>query len=122
MGAREYSSSYSPSSGRPKCDIIMTCAPAFKAIWIVGNVARIRISLVILPFFNGTFRSSRSKTRLPVRFRSDIFIIDIALPLHDVWGECIAISEETQDAAGSSKTVFTIGIDKRYYSICDGFN
>ena len=39
----------SPSTGRPRCDISMTAAPASSAVRIVGSAAWMRTSLVIEP-------------------------------------------------------------------------
>src|SRR5690606_29812285 len=59
-----------PSSGRPRCDITMTRAPASSARRRVGIVAWMRVSLPTTPSFTGTLRSSRINTRLPARSRS----------------------------------------------------
>ncbi len=45
-GASENSASWTPSSGRPRCDITITRAPARRAVSIVGSAARMRASLV----------------------------------------------------------------------------
>ncbi len=71
-GASENSSLYTPSSGRPRCDMSITRAPALWAASIVGSDARMRASLVTTPFLTGTLRSSRISTRLPFRSRSVI--------------------------------------------------
>ncbi len=68
----------------------MTRAPVACAARIVGSEARIRASLVTIPFFTGTLRSSRISTRLPLRstsvmrrtrniFFSDYFEITLAI-------------------------------------------
>src|SRR6188768_2317495 len=44
-----------------------TFAPFSMASLMVGSDARMRASLVTLPSFTGTFRSSRIRTRLPRR-------------------------------------------------------
>src|SRR5579859_7842483 len=77
-GASENSSAYLPSSGRPRCDMTSTCAFALSAAWMVGSAARMRASLVTMPSFTGTFKSSRISTRFPARFKLDIFLIFIA--------------------------------------------
>src|SRR5947208_5468442 len=47
---------------------------------MVGSAARMRASLVTMPSFTGTFRSSRISTRLPARFKLDIFLMFIVVP------------------------------------------
>src|SRR4051812_21002633 len=66
-GASENSSAYTPSSGRPRCEVRNTFAPFSSASLMVGSDARMRASLVTLPSSTGTFRSSRIRTRLPRR-------------------------------------------------------
>ena len=66
-GASENSSAYTPSSGRPRCEVRNTFAPFSIASLMVGSDARMRASLVTLPSSTGTFRSSRIRTRLPRR-------------------------------------------------------
>src|ERR1700693_3516773 len=80
IGASENSSSYFPSSGRPRCDMTSTWAFALSAAWMVGSAARMRASLVTTPSFTGTFKSSRISTRFPARSKLDIFLIFIFLP------------------------------------------
>src|SRR5210317_544900 len=53
----------------------MTAAFASSAALIVGRAARMRASLVTTPSATGTFRSSRIRTRLPARSRSDILVM-----------------------------------------------
>jgi hypothetical protein len=44
----------------------MTAAPAARAIWMQGTLARMRVSSVMLPSSAcGTFKSARMKTRCP---------------------------------------------------------
>ena len=74
-GASESSGLNSPSVGRPRCEVTITAAPAFRAISIAGMEARTRVSSVIWPAsLSGTFRSARMKTRwsatLPAAIRS----------------------------------------------------
>ena len=73
-GCNEFSSEYTPSSGRPKCEVTMTLAPAFKAKLMVAMEALMRASDVTLPLLTGTFKSARIKTRLPCKFKSVILI------------------------------------------------
>ncbi|MCY1372282.1 hypothetical protein D9M69_594790 [compost metagenome] len=55
-----------PSSGRPRCDVTITAAPACRQAAIAGTEARMRVSSVIWPASScGTLRSARIKTRLP---------------------------------------------------------
>ena len=63
-GASDNSGFASPF-GRPRCAAITRLAPLAIKVLIVGSEARMRPSSVILPSFNGTFRSQRRKTRLP---------------------------------------------------------
>ena len=44
--------------------------PASSAYWIVGSDARMRVSSPITPFFSGTLKSTRTKTRRSFRCRS----------------------------------------------------
>src|SRR6056297_1986680 len=62
-GASEYCASNSPSSGRPRCDITITAAPATSAWRMVGTEALMRASEVTLPSRMGTLRSARMRTR-----------------------------------------------------------
>ena len=60
-----------PPSGRPRCDITITRAPASSAAWMRRQRradARVARDLAVLR--PGTFRSSRISTRLPRRSRS----------------------------------------------------
>ena len=52
-----------------------TRALALNAAWMVGKAARMRASLLTAPFWMGTFRSSRIRTRLSRSSRPDIFVI-----------------------------------------------
>ena len=63
-GAKESSDLTSPL-GRPRWAAITTLAPAEIKYSIVGSDALIRPSSVMTPFFNGTLRSQRRKTRFP---------------------------------------------------------
>ena len=63
-GASDNSGFASPF-GLPKCAAITKLAPFAIKVLIVGSEARMRPSSVILPSFNGTFRSQRRNTRLP---------------------------------------------------------
>src|SRR5206468_2801300 len=76
-GLSEFSSEYTPSSGRPKCEVTITLAPALSACSIVAMDAVMRASEVTLPFCTGTLRSARIRTRLPLRSRSVILITDM---------------------------------------------
>ena len=58
------------SSGRPRCDMMMTAAFSRIQCSIVGIAARIRALLVTDPSLIGTLRSSRIRTRLPAREKS----------------------------------------------------
>ncbi len=72
-GASESSGLNSPSTGRPRCDVTMTAAPASSAALIAGTDARMRVSSVIAPLSScGTLRSARIKTRLPASLPSAI--------------------------------------------------
>ena len=79
-GLSEFSSEYTPSSGRPRCEVTITFAPALRANSIVAIEAVIRASEVTLPSLTGTFKSARIKTSLPAKSRSVIFIIAMMLP------------------------------------------
>ena len=79
-GLSEFSSEYTPSSGRPRCEVTITFAPAFNANSIVAIEAVIRASEVTLPSLTGTFKSARIKTRLPAKSKSVIFIIAMMFP------------------------------------------
>ena len=73
--------------GRPKCEAITSLAPFSKQYLIVGRLAVIRVSSVIFPSFNGTLRSRRKKTVLPVISKSLIVLMpfnpcDILLTHH----------------------------------------
>ena len=52
-------------SGRPKWLSTITFAPLAASSLIVGAARSIRVASVTLPFFIGTFRSTRTSTRLP---------------------------------------------------------
>ena len=52
-------------SGRPRWATTTTRAPASASFLIVGTLARMRPSSVIVPSSRGTFRSERTRTRLP---------------------------------------------------------
>jgi len=54
-------------SGRPRWETTTTRAPELIRALSVGREARMRPSSVIFPSFNGTFRSQRTSTRLPLR-------------------------------------------------------
>src|SRR3990170_715700 len=77
-GFSEADSSYTPSSGRPRCDITITfLAPALRQCSMVGIEAVMRASEVTLPSLMGTLRSARISTRLPLRSRSVNLITDM---------------------------------------------
>ena len=57
--------------GRPRCEASTTHrAPASSACLIVGSDARMRVSSPMTPPFSGTLKSTRMKTRSPLRSRS----------------------------------------------------
>ena len=56
--------------GRPRWLASTTVAPCSSAYWIVGSDDWIRVSSPITPFLSGTLKSTRMKTRLPLRSRS----------------------------------------------------
>ncbi len=56
--------------GRSKCENTMTRAPFSASSRIVGACRSMRVASVDLPFFIGTFRSSRTNTRLPATSKS----------------------------------------------------
>ncbi|SOB58483.1 protein of unknown function [Pseudodesulfovibrio profundus] len=60
--------------------MIMTWAPRFKAVRMVGKAAISRLSLVISPSEIGTLKSSLMRTRFPAKSSFDISNITI-LPL-----------------------------------------
>lgn len=51
--------------GRPRCEATITRAPASASALTVGTTARMRPSSVMVVPSSGTFRSARTKTRLP---------------------------------------------------------
>lgn len=70
-GAREYAGAGAPS-GRPRCAVTTTRAPASASAWMVGTLDRIRPSSVMtgvspVPLSRGTFRSERTSTVRPRR-------------------------------------------------------
>src|SRR5699024_963979 len=74
-GASENSSLTSPL-GRPRCATTAIRAPVSLSFLRVGSEARIRPSSVMTLPSKGTFRSARTKTRLPRRFpKSSIVFI-----------------------------------------------
>ena len=58
----------------------MRPAPCSMAYLIVGSDARIRVSSLITPPFSGTLKSTRMKTRLPLRSTSVIDCVAMAAP------------------------------------------
>src|SRR5690606_9640565 len=56
--------------GRPRWLTRITRAPARRRCSMVGMAARMRLSSVISPSFNGTLKSTRTRTRLPFTSRS----------------------------------------------------
>src|SRR4051812_24623689 len=56
--------------GRPRWLASTTVAPASSAYRTVGSDARSRVSSPIFPSFTGTLKSTRMKTRLPLRSTS----------------------------------------------------
>ena len=52
--------------GRPRWLARITVAPWSSAYLMVGSDARMRVSSPITPFFSGTLKSTRTKTRLPL--------------------------------------------------------
>src|SRR5690606_542344 len=111
-GFSEADSSYTPSSGRPRCDISITFAPAFIACSMVGSDAWIRTSDVTLPSLTGTFKSSRISTRLPFRSRSVMRKMDIACLCSLASSGCLLIRhrcQQIQQAVGVSPFVVIPG-------------
>src|SRR5579883_2041429 len=69
--------------GRPRCEARIRRAPCSTAYRIVGSVARIRVSSVMDPASSsGTLKSTRIKTRLPVRLMSRMDNLFTGLLLH----------------------------------------
>ena len=66
--------------GRPRWEARMTPAPCSSAYLMVGSEARMRLSLVIScpPLASGTLKSTRMKTRFPLRSRSLIESLGMA--------------------------------------------
>ena len=57
-------------------------APRLMANFSVGMVSRMRVSSATAPFSSGTLKSTRMKTRLPVRSRSrmeSLVIVSVAI-------------------------------------------
>src|SRR3954452_16584958 len=69
-GRSEYLSSGAPL-GRPRCAITTTRAPASERVRMVGTLARIRPSSVMVLPSRGTFRSERTRIRLPATSPSE---------------------------------------------------
>src|SRR5215510_5109100 len=69
-------SGFGPPFGRPRWDASrMRPAPCAIAYLIVGSEARIRVSSLITPPLSGTLKSTRMKTRLPLRSTSLIVCV-----------------------------------------------
>jgi hypothetical protein len=71
------SASFTLPLGRPRWLARMTEAPRSSRWMIVGRLARIRVSSVILPSSSGTLRSARRKTRFPVTSTSRTVLLSI---------------------------------------------
>jgi len=55
----------SPSVGRPRCEVTITAAPAFRRAGIRGTKARMRVSSVMFRRLLWTFQIAGMITRLP---------------------------------------------------------
>src|SRR5690606_3222249 len=64
IGASDWSGSGAPF-GRPKWASRTTLAPLAESSVMVGATRSMRVASVTLPSFTGTFRSTRTRTRLP---------------------------------------------------------
>ena len=60
-------SSGSRSFGRPRWDTRIRRAPRSRSSSIVGSAARMRVSSATAPSSSGTLKSTRTRTRLPLR-------------------------------------------------------
>ena len=80
-GASESACVSAPSTGRPRCEVIITAAPATRQWRMPGSTARRRVSSATSPSgVIGTLRSARMNTRWPRRARSSSLRMFIALP------------------------------------------
>src|SRR5215475_14104992 len=84
-------------SGRPKWLSTITLAPLAASSLSVGAARSMRVASVTLPFFIGTLRSTRTRTRLPdTSMESIVLKVDCGISLLLRW---VLADDEYQDIA-----------------------